>query len=121
MQLTRLMWISTVLASSTLVAGGCASRPTEPDRVYAPRSDVLVARAPVLAFDPVVSSYAPPVDLSRDGRGQAAFVGFDSFVTYTYTRMDDRQSFYGSTGHFRGSNSAVERQTVTQTFGVRER
>lgn len=123
MDRTRLILISALVTAAAFVGGGCASRPSEADRVYGPRPDVFVAKAPVLAFDPAIAVYGPQLDLSREGRGQAAFVGFDSVTTYSFTRMDDRQSFYGSAGagRYRGSNSAVERQAVTQTVGVRER
>jgi hypothetical protein len=78
-----------------------------------------------------VTRYAPQglaTILDRDNRAPEAIVGYESTVSYTYTRFDDRQyydgsgSSSGSGGRYRsGYGSYVDRQSVTQTYTVRER
>lgn len=73
-----------------VLLAGCASQepPVKPLVTSAP------ARASAaLAFDPPITLSEPPIDLSRDVRGPAAFAGFeDSTTTYFYINTDDRQT-----------------------------
>src|SRR3954452_18960926 len=100
-----------------LFVGGCAARPAAPTaadstHVY----DDAVAAA--LVYDPPVVVNAPPIDLSREGRGAAAVAGVDDVITtYYYLSVDDRQGGYGKNGHGR-SLDRFERQAVTERVGV---
>jgi hypothetical protein len=64
-----------------------------------------------LVFDPPASLYAPRLDLSREGRQPAAFVGFDETTTTSfYTRSDDQQNPNGSNRLFR--------QAISEKTGI---
>lgn len=113
-----------LLITTVSLIGGCATRPKEANVVYVPQSQNSLNPATALVFDPPITAYAPPMNLSRADRAPAAYVGFDSVTTTVYTRMDDRQFYsgqvgqYGFLGAFRGH---VERQSVVQTVGVRQK
>jgi hypothetical protein len=97
-----------------LAVTGCAmqSNTVSPEqqatsRVYAP------APAAALAFDPPAIAGMPQLDLSRDGREAAAFVGYqDTTTTYYDLTQNDRQVLAGPDG------SRLERQSVSETVGV---
>jgi hypothetical protein len=104
---------------TAVLVGGCASRPAPPP--VAGSAPALVyddAVAAALVFDPPVVINAPPTDFSREGRGAAAFAGFDDVVTtFYYLSIDDRQGGYGKDGRGR-SLDRFERQAVTERVGV---
>jgi hypothetical protein len=76
--------------------------------------------AGALAFDPPVLAGSPRLDLSRDGREQTAFEGFDEgSTTYYYLRTDDYYSdFAGGWGRHGGNRDYYQRDAVSQTSGV---
>ena len=90
-------------------------------------ADAVVASA--LVFDPPVAQDEEPLALSRVDRQPGVSVGYEDLTTETfYIRMDDRQSFNGSSGgsrggHGRGSGSfdRYERRAITERTGVRYR
>ena len=95
-----------------ILLGGCAAQkhpaqtpPQAPARTYQP------AASGSLVFDPPVTLGEPPVELSRDGRAPDAFVGYESqTATYTYLRLDDRQT--------NDSSSRYERRAISTKVGV---
>jgi hypothetical protein len=98
---------------------GCASQqggvaPVQQARSYSPAS------AAALAFDPPVLAGTPRLDLSRDGRGAAAFAGFDEGTTTYYSlQSNDSYSDYAGTWGGQGINrDDYQRQAVSQTFGI---
>ena len=104
----------------TMALMGCASQPAgvaqgQQARSYSPAS------AAALAFDPPVLAGMPRMDLSRDGRGPAAFAGFeDGTTTYYSLQTDDWYSdFAGGGWRGRGGNpDDYQRQAVSETFGI---
>ena len=68
-----------------LLAGGCASRePGTPPNVRAASS---------LVFDTPIAMAEPPIDLSRDTRGNAALYGFeDTSTTAYYIHTENRET-----------------------------
>jgi hypothetical protein len=107
----------------TIVAiglAGCASQPSgvapaQQARSYSPAS------AAALAFDPPVLAGTPRLDLSRDGRGPAAFAGFnDATTTYYFLESNDTWSDYagGGWGGRGGNPNDYQRQAVSETFGI---
>ena len=110
-------WASfTILA---MLLAGCASQPAsvapvqQMTRTYAPASGTA------LAFDPPVLAGSPRLDLTRDGRGPAAFAGFteESTQYYSLTTNDWYSDFNGFGGRF-SNPDMYQRQAVSQTFGV---
>ena len=97
---------------------GCATHQNTPPPTTAPvaiASPVVVqvadyqeSPAPALAFDPPSIADQPPLELSRDDRRPAAFVGFDGpITTYFWIHTDDRQdnSGWGLQGAWGGAGS----------------
>jgi hypothetical protein len=116
-----------------LLLVGCAgtqpSRSVDADTHYlAVAPPTVSAPATALVFDPPVTAYTPAeLDLDRNARMAGAYVGFESSVTYSSTTFDDRQ-FYtdargggGRYGRVGSGSGYVDRQAVSQTFGVRQR
>ena len=108
--------LALVLAGMLLT--GCAGRAKAPARVEAREVErenywYEARTASALAFDPPVVASAVTRDLSREGRGPSAYVGYDEVVTTRfYLRQDDRQVIYGDdAGRF-------ERRAVSERFGV---
>ncbi|MGA2442234.1 MAG: hypothetical protein ABSH08_14875 [Tepidisphaeraceae bacterium] len=106
-----------VIVAMALV--GCASQPSgvapvQQGRSYSPAS------AAALAFDPPVLAGMPRLDLSRDGRGPAAFAGFDDATTTYYSlQTNDWYSDIGAGWGGRGGNGDYyQRQAVSETFGI---
>jgi hypothetical protein len=104
-----------ILCGSLLA--GCASNPAQvtsnssnpPSPIY----DQAVAAS--LVYSPPITLYAPPLDLAREDREQAAFAGFEGVVTTFYhLRQDDYQASYGR-HHF---DDRFEREAITERVGV---
>lgn len=77
---------------------GCDSTPKtgNPVAELPPRLPLLPVTAAALAFDPPVALAGPLPSLSRDGRQNAAFVGYESQITDTYfLSQRDQQRFDG--------------------------
>lgn len=73
------------------LAAGCASKPAPV--AVATNSDYSEGAAASLAFTPPIALGQAPIELPRDVRQPAAFVGWDDLTaTYFYTRTDDRQN-----------------------------
>lgn len=111
-----------LLASLASSLVGCASTKECTDIVYKSRSPGSAVVGNSLAFDPPITAFAPSLDFDRTDRAPTAYVGFDAVTTYSYTRLDDRQSFnQGARGRrgFGDSDSSVDRQSVTSTVAVR--
>src|SRR5215212_8524533 len=108
----------------SLAAVGCASKPApQPVAAVAQASDSVYERATVagaLLYDPPVVANAPPVDLSREGRGVSAYAGYEELTTtYYYLYQDDRQLHYGGSGNSSWRNlDRFERRAITQRVGV---
>jgi hypothetical protein len=65
-----------------------------------------------LLFDPPMYAADVPIDLSRAGREASAFVAYeDQTTTFSYIRIDDRQSIpdFGK--------GRYERRAITERFG----
>jgi hypothetical protein len=107
-------WITPIILIAALA--GCASQPAS----VAPSQQVQTYQpscSAALAFDPPVISGMPRLDLSRDGRGTAAFAGFQQeSTTYYFLQTDDYYSDYlnGPTGLGNG----YQRDAVSQTYGL---
>jgi len=117
--------LCSILFLMTAVAGGCVANRADSSnytrRSPAPnvgnygeasmrfdreRKDRSVA---ALAFAVPITRYNPPLDLSREGRGSGAFVGYEqSTVQYLWVRTDDRQSsgpgWWGHRGGYGGGS-----------------
>jgi hypothetical protein len=53
----------------------------------------LGSASAALAFDPPIAMNVPPLDLSRESHGEAAFAGFEDTTTTLFDiRTDDRQT-----------------------------
>ncbi|MGF1633455.1 MAG: hypothetical protein ACFCVE_06355 [Phycisphaerae bacterium] len=114
-----------VLAAVVLVsAGGFATTPEPVPELepvaLSPRSGPTAA---ALAFAPPIERLAPPLDLSRQGRAEAAFFGFAGVQTESfYIRTDDRVADLPFSGRFGSVGplnlSRYERRAVTTRTGV---
>ena len=105
-----------LITISGFLLAGCASKPpvqvvTAPSpRVY----DDAVAAA--LVFDPPAISDGQRLNVTREGRSQAAFGGFDELITtFYYLRVDDYQQ--GFNGNCRNSDR-FQREAITERVGV---
>src|ERR1700722_13550286 len=104
----RNVWI--IIAASLL--GGCAAQPMQTEAVQ-PVSAAPTASSAALAFDPPLTLSQRPLDLSRSGRGEAAFAGYEqTTTTYFDVWTDDRRTTDASENYVReayveqvGSNS----------------
>ena len=122
-----------IFAGLGLVGLGCAQHapravtPTNPEHdseaVLAAYCQPAGPPAAALAFTPPVLQDAPPLELSRDLRRPAAFVGYpESVAEFFYVRWDDRQTG----GNWQGSGSSggsgsldrYERRAVSEKSGV---
>ncbi len=64
-----------------------------------------------MAFSPVASAFIPPMNLDRAARQPGAYMGFESLTTtFSYVRMDDRQSNDGY--------DTYSRRSVSERVGV---
>ncbi|HEX4056541.1 MAG TPA: hypothetical protein VHX86_19945 [Tepidisphaeraceae bacterium] len=112
-------WVGLILLAVALA--GCASQPASVSPLQQEHAYAPAAPAVALAFDPPVLAGTPQLDLSRDDRGTAAFLGFqDATTTYYFLRSDDWYSDFSSGGGGRrGSNpDYYQRQAVSQTYGI---
>jgi hypothetical protein len=99
-----------------ILVGGCASKPSQVvvTPPAAPIYDDAVAAA--LVYSPPVTADGPRLDLSREGRDQAAFAGFEDVIqTFYYLRMDDYQASYGRHSF---NNDQFQREAITERVGV---
>ncbi len=84
----RSVWI---IVGASLLAG-CATHPVQPDTAQTVPVGPKASSA-ALAFDPPLTLNERPLDLSRSGRGEAAFAGFeDTTTTYFNIWTDDRRT-----------------------------
>src|SRR6476619_903937 len=106
-----------LLLSILLLAGcHCEKKPSpttqalsEPEPAF---DDARIASA--LVFAPPIAQSEPSVDLSRDSRQPAAFVGYDDLIrTFIYVRTDDRWSADGT--------DQYERRAITEKVGASTR
>lgn len=103
-----------LLILSGLMLAGCASKPapivvTSPAPIY----DEAVSAA--LVYPPPITQDGPRLDLSREGRDQAAFAGFEDVITsFYYLRQDDYQASYGR----HHNNDQFQREAISERVGV---
>jgi uncharacterized lipoprotein YajG len=91
---------------------GCAAQPAQTQAVQPLSAGTTVSSA-ALAFDPPMTLNQRPLDLSRDGRGEAAFAGYENTTTtYFDVWTDDRRTTDSTENYVReayveqvGSNS----------------
>jgi hypothetical protein len=77
---------------------------TEIEPLYEP------AQASALAFSPPVAQNEAPLDLSREPRQAAAFVGFEDLIrSYIYVRTDDQWRADGT--------DSYERRAIVEKVG----
>ena len=111
--------LALILAGMLLT--GCAGRVKPSQHVEAAEVErenywYEARTASALAFDPPVVASAVTPDLSRDGRGPSAYVGFDQVITtHFYLRNDDRQIIRGE------GAGRYERRAISERFGVTHR
>jgi hypothetical protein len=108
----------TLIIAFGLLAAGCTSHSRNGGTTAAEPTALLAAyrAAPssALAFDPPVSTTQPPLDLNRDARLPAAFVGYDQGIaTFYYVRTDDRD--FSGFGH---NHLQYERRAISTKIGV---
>ncbi len=107
-----------------LALAGCASQPSGVSSVQQSHGYDDSSSAPVLAFDPPAIAGMPQLDLSRDDRGAAAFVGFEDAQTtyYSLTNDDWYSDFSGGGGGGRfgrfQSPDDYQRRAISQTSGI---
>lgn len=97
-----------VLLSIALTTG-CAARqqrpPADTGFTYAETA------APVLAFRPPVAIGEVELELPREGRQPVAFGGYqETSISYSYTRLDDRQTF--------DVGGRFQRRAIVERFGI---
>jgi len=116
-------WVGRTLSILVISLAGCAMQPASVAPVQQVRTYTDVT-ATALAFDPPVLAGYPEVDLSRDGRGPAAFDGFqEGSTTYYYLRSDDWYSDFSGQGGGRGGGRGLnsdnyQRRAVSETYGI---
>lgn len=100
------------LLAATLLAGGCASvTPVAVESQPVPPPSERPAVASALVFTPRPALYGPAVDLSRDGRERAAYVGYElGTITSVYVRQDDDVRNFG-----RGDDNSFFRRRAIST------
>ena len=107
------------LVIAALFAAGCASAPSRPtETVYTDRCTATVRPAAALVYDPPITLAEAPLDLSREGRDEQAFLGYeDGRVTFFYIHQDDRQLSFGFLGRGSrfGNSGYFDRQAVSDT------
>ncbi len=85
--------------------------PIRPIRPFGP------SPAAALAFTPPVALYAPPIDLTRDGRSHAAYLGYELQTLDTvWVRQDDQLR-----DNRWGNNSRFERRAISTRVQTRVR
>lgn len=93
---------------------GCAAKPAPQAAVPATQPRFEEAASSALVFEPRVASGEPELALSRSGRAQEAFVGFDSITTtYQYLRYDDQMG--------QGTGDRYQRRAISVQVGVSQR
>lgn len=125
----RIGSVSLVVLTAVLI-GGCARPARRPpatshaEPISAAHRQRATAPAAALAFSPPMLQDMAPLDLSRDERQPAAFVGFPEGVAeFFYVRWDDRQTGGdglrgGFRGGFSGSRDRYERRAISEKSGV---
>jgi hypothetical protein len=118
-------WVGFIFLA--LAMAGCASQPGGVSSVHQSHDYDDNSTAVVLAFDPPAIAGMPELDLSREDRGTAAFVGFeDARTTYYSLTNDDWYSDFsgggggGRFGRFQGPDD-YQRRAVSQTSGITTR
>ncbi|HEX8323988.1 MAG TPA: hypothetical protein VF595_08740 [Tepidisphaeraceae bacterium] len=105
-----------ILGLVSLAASGCASNDRTSERPAAPQAPVyLAATASALAFDPPVALGQPMPTFARDGRGPAAFAGYEQAVT-TYTTVQQRDEI-----RVRNDSGIIERRAYTDRTSITTR
>jgi hypothetical protein len=107
-------WGSLLLSGIFTV--GCASKQTQPLAVAPPPAAPIYddAVAAALVYEPPMVANAPAIEITREGRAQAAYAGFDDVITtFYFLQVDDRQQSYN--GYRR---DRFERQAITTRVGV---
>lgn len=95
---------------------GCATQPSSVSSDQQQQHVYSNASAAALAFDPPVSAGTQQLDLSRDGREEAAYAGYqESSTTYYDLHQDDRQIVTDNSG------GRMLREATSDTFGVSSR
>jgi hypothetical protein len=114
-------WVG--LTFLALALAGCASQPSGVPSAQQSH-DYESSSAPVLAFDPPAIAGMPQLDLSRDDRGTAAFVGYEDAKTtyYSLTNDDWYSDFSGGSrfGRFQSPDD-YQRRSISQTSGITTR
>jgi hypothetical protein len=83
--------------------------PIQPTRAYGPTP------AAALAFTPPVVLYVPPIDLTRNGRSHAAYLGYElQTLDNVWVRQDDQLRDNRS-----GNNSRFERRAISTRVHTR--
>ena len=116
--MTLMRCLALIVAGMLLT--GCASRAKTSEQAKQGPEPVMAAyrydassSASALAFDPPVVANAITPNLAREGRGEAAYVGYDETITtYFYLRNDDRQFIQGD------GADRYERRAISERFGV---
>lgn len=112
------MRVGACILMAVLMTGCVSSQPApKPMLNHSLRVAQRSGNAAALAFDPPVASDMDPLDLSRDGRREEAFMGYDSLTAeYYWLHTDDRQVDYWD-----GRGDRFERRAVSTRVGVRYR
>jgi hypothetical protein len=104
-----------VLIITVALMGGCAAQKPVSRNEPVTASRYLPATSGSLVFDSPITQGDPRPDLSRQGRGTDAFVGYETqTTTYFYLRTDDRVASDWS----HGGNNRYERRAVSTMVGV---
>jgi hypothetical protein len=95
-------------------SGSAQSQQPQQAHQYAPSA------AGALAFDPPVLAGMPKLDLSREGRDPAAFVGYEDLTTTIYDlQINDRQiDLGGDRFGNHGSDDYYQRDAASEKIGV---
>jgi hypothetical protein len=99
-----------------IVSIGCSTIPKTGNPAVETPLSYRPATAAALAFDPPVVLAGPMLDLSREGRQAAAFVGYEEArieTSYVYQRDQQRDFSFGQ-GHFNRTAYSVRETTLTR-------
>ena len=100
-----------MLILAGLLLTGCAAQP--PAMQTRNTAPLLAHASAALVFDAPITFSQPPIDISRDDRGAAAFMGFDQGSTTVYDVFSFNRQSTDRSDHY-------VQDSITETVGTVE-